>query len=45
MQNKIIQTANTFFENEAKFKYLGTTSVNKLLYSQNMKIRINLENV
>jgi hypothetical protein len=40
-QNQNIRTANEYFENLAKFKYLGTTLTNKTAIRDEIKCRLN----
>jgi len=39
LQNHILLTASKSFENEAKFKYLGTNATNQNLIHKEIKIR------
>jgi hypothetical protein len=43
-QNHDIKIANTFFENVAQFKYLGTTVTNQNLIQEEIKRRLNSGN-
>jgi hypothetical protein len=43
-QNQYIRTANEWFENVAKFKYLGTTLTNQNDIHDEVKSRLNLGN-